>query len=72
VLGGLTSITTGIYTLFGFTKKSTIANDSSVSLSRLARKLRLQILLPDEQREQNPLKFILNAEDERDKILKRL
>lgn len=71
-LGGLTGLTTGIYGLFGFTKKSTIANDSAISLRRLARKLRLQVLLPDGQKVQDPLLLMLESEEARDRILKRL
>jgi hypothetical protein len=68
VLGGITSVTTGVYSMISPAKKAAKASEASTRLRTLARKLRLQLLSSDSKRKE-PFSLIIESEKEREKAL---
>ena len=68
VLGGVTSVTTGVYNMIEPAKKAARSSEASTRMRSLARKLRLQVLSSDSKRK-DPFSLILESEKEREKAL---
>jgi len=69
--GFSTTVISSIYTLFGFTKKSTIAFETSLGLDNLARMLRCELLKPIRNRK-SPFELIYFSNMNRDKLIKKV
>lgn len=70
ITGFSTTVISSIYTMFGFTKKSTITLETSLGLDSIARMIRCELLKPKNKRI-SPFDLIYYANITRDKIIKK-
>lgn len=70
ITGFSTTVISSIYTMFGFTKKSTITYETSIGLESIARMIRCELLKPKNKRV-SPFDLIYYANVARDKLIKR-